>query len=781
MKRLHIPGLTLSFLLSAGIASAQFYSMGSWSSSFFTAPSTEVPLTGDFNGDGVSDIIKFTRGASADVYVKLSDRSAFLVNLANPNATWFPWHFTFCPNSEVPLVGDFNGDGKDDIVSFRRGADPKVTVALSTGSAFSASSVWHNAFCGSTSTPGVGDFNGDGKDDIICFSQGVSGNVYVALSNGTNGFGATTLWHSDFAYSPEVPMTGDFNGDGKDDIIGFTRGSDADVFVALSNGSSFLSRISWHGFFCANSETPRVGDVNDDGKDDILTFTGGSAANVYVATSSGTAFTGTGSLWNGNFAGGTSIPHVGDFNGYGKADVVAFNPSVTGTNNVTVAVAEQSVSLGCNVEPWDSASQTVEYLELNDDKNTDYRYTDIVIRMHIVNSSGYPVEVESSTIFTDNSPGSLETDINTVINKTSSVKIYTSHFRYRYLNILRPLSITVQIKVKGVPNPVQNTYALRPYIGSNSPGVYLFPLKRSDLGDGEFWGWNGIHGGGQIQSFAYDIMAKRWSNSQNKWVNEYTESPPTSLEDYIAWNKPVYAMADGWVLDVAYDNEDNELNGPQIDDENYLAIQHGDTRVIYAHFRKNSILTKFRIPGSPVTKGEILGYIGFSGNTSKPHLHVHGYVTSGSDKLLRPIPFYGARTISASELVDPNFPFQNISDWQYMDNRGTPPSSCLIDELPQFYPSIPPNAPFTGVDETNTEESIQVYPNPTRDNITIISPFAPAGWEIATLSGQVVQSGTGNGFDKQITLDVQQLASGIYLLKLTGTSGEHAVQRFVRL
>ena len=66
-----------------------------------------------------------------------------------------------------------------------------------------------------------GDFNGDGKDDIAFFGRGPEGEVWISLSNGTV-FDDKTQWHDSFAFNDEFPLVGDFNGDGMDDIASFT-------------------------------------------------------------------------------------------------------------------------------------------------------------------------------------------------------------------------------------------------------------------------------------------------------------------------------------------------------------------------------------------------------------------------------------------------------------------------------------------------------------------------------------------------------------------------------
>jgi hypothetical protein len=261
---------------------------------------------GDFNGDGRDDIVTFTRGSAADVYVALSNGSGFV-------GTGVKWHDYFAVGDEIPAVGDFNGDGRDDIVTFTRGPAADVYVALSTGSSFTGTGwKWHDYFAAGDEIPAVGDFNGDGRDDIVTFTRGPAADVYVALSTGSGFVGTGVKWHDYFAAGSEIPAVGDFNGDGRDDIVTFTRGSAADVYVALSTGSNFTGTgWKWHDYFAVGSEIPGTGDFNGDGRDDIVTFTRGPAADVYVALSTGSSFTGTGWKWHDYFAAGSEIPRPG--------------------------------------------------------------------------------------------------------------------------------------------------------------------------------------------------------------------------------------------------------------------------------------------------------------------------------------------------------------------------------------------------------------------------------------------------------------------------------------
>jgi hypothetical protein len=252
----------------------------------------ETPLTGDFNGDGLDDIVTFTHGSLADVYVALSNGSSFGPGLK--------WHDYFSLGGEVPSVGDVNGDGRDDLITFTRNAAADVFVALSTGTSFGPGVKWHEFFGIAGEYPGVADVNGDGRADIVVFTRGSLGDVYVALSSGA-GFGASAKWHDWFAVGGELPRLGDFDGDGKADIATFTTNAAADVYVALSTGTGFSgTEQKWNDFFALSGEFPYPGDVNGDGKDDIVTFTHNTLADVYAGLSTGTGFAG-GAKWHDFF------------------------------------------------------------------------------------------------------------------------------------------------------------------------------------------------------------------------------------------------------------------------------------------------------------------------------------------------------------------------------------------------------------------------------------------------------------------------------------------------
>lgn len=304
--------------------------------------SAEQCAVGDVNGDGMDDVIAFVRDTQTgtgrgDVYVALSNRIGFTARQV--------WADFFCTGSDVCKVADVNGDGRDDLVAFKQGGSPQVIVATSNGGGFDAPTIWHYNFCASGEVCDLGDFNGDGKADIVLFKRSLYGgtalgDVLVTLSTGSS-FGdgvSATQWNALFCVGTEQCGVGDFDGDGRDDIVAFVRSTTQQpkVFVALSNGVSFVDRVvngeidnTWNQFFCYGLETCGIGDFNGDGKADVVTFLKSTqslpkAGDVAVALSNGSQLVSEKDKWNDFFCLGDEVCGVGDFDGDQTDDIITF-------------------------------------------------------------------------------------------------------------------------------------------------------------------------------------------------------------------------------------------------------------------------------------------------------------------------------------------------------------------------------------------------------------------------------------------------------------------------
>jgi hypothetical protein len=318
---------------------------------------------GDFDGDRKQDLLGIESSwngfiTSNTFKVQLSEgvRFATKVQWGSKAGTYVRF-----------AVGDASGDGKDDVVMLDRGAvgdqvGGSLWVAVSNGGGFGVMNQWQAAFTLGTfngTTDNLvflmGDVNGDGRDDAVLFVKesrsAERGDVYVALSTGT-AFGPMTRWHGFFSLGGSVAALGDVNGDGRADAISFVRDAEAeprrgDVDVALSSGSSFGSVQKWSDLFCVGNELPHVADVDGDGRADAITFVQDTnvepgRADVRVALSSSYNLGGW-RTWHGAFSYGGELPLTGDVNGDGKTDVITAlggNVAQPGWGDVYVALSQ---------------------------------------------------------------------------------------------------------------------------------------------------------------------------------------------------------------------------------------------------------------------------------------------------------------------------------------------------------------------------------------------------------------------------------------------------------
>ncbi len=220
---------------------------------------TNTPFVGDFNRDGWDDIgVKWTAGENAGKWViSFNDKKGAFQ--AGQIASMGGGETAYA-GTNTPIVGDFNGDGWDDLgVKWTGGThngqwvislnqkQTKPSFAPGVGAKIAGKD---KEFIGAN-TPIVGDFNGDGWDDIGVrwTGSGRTGQFSVALNAKTNPvsfhqialltFGTESTAFGD---AGEV-VVADFDGNGLPDIAGrWSSGANAGRWdVALNHSGAYLS------------------------------------------------------------------------------------------------------------------------------------------------------------------------------------------------------------------------------------------------------------------------------------------------------------------------------------------------------------------------------------------------------------------------------------------------------------------------------------------------------------------------------------------------------------
>jgi hypothetical protein len=279
------------------------------------SPDTNIsqsPIAVDLNGDGKLDVIA---GYFNQMVVLLgkgdgSFQSPQFVDLGGNGNSLL---------ESITSVGDFNGDGKLDVAIADAGTN-LVSVLLGNGDGTFKSAINLAVPTGYVvNLVVVGDFNKDGKLDLITGNnpgpltqdENLNPMFSVFLGNGDGSFQSPVNYQ--VGTFMQTMAVGDLNGDGNLDVI-------ASGLVFLGNGDGTFGSPAT----IANAQLFQMllADVNGDGKLDLLATDDQSNIDVYLGNGDGTFLPAVSYSTSGD----GSLPlTIGDFNADGKLDVAVAN------------------------------------------------------------------------------------------------------------------------------------------------------------------------------------------------------------------------------------------------------------------------------------------------------------------------------------------------------------------------------------------------------------------------------------------------------------------------
>src|SRR5437016_2737494 len=368
-QRLHAPGastlqtnsladpLTAATLATGTSlsASTMFLEAPVFSSGGYSANSVAVA---DVNGDGKLDLLV----ANFCTATPCGGDGTVGVLLGNGDGTFQPavTYDSGGQNAVSIAVADVNSDGKPDAVvtdncvtsTCDAGA---VGVLLGNGDGTFQAAVNYTSGGLSPSSVVVGDVNGDGKPDLLV------GNIYMGNGNYSRGSVGLLLGNGDGTFLGPVSFdsggeyaygvaVGDINGDGKLDLFVANFCADSTcasggVAVFLGKGDGSFQPVVTYGSGGLDSYSVAVGDVNEDGKPDLLVANYYSADGNYYSNGTVGVLLGNGdgtfqaAVSYGSGGSGPVSLAVGDVNGDGKPDVVVANQCASSDcTNGTVGV-----------------------------------------------------------------------------------------------------------------------------------------------------------------------------------------------------------------------------------------------------------------------------------------------------------------------------------------------------------------------------------------------------------------------------------------------------------
>jgi len=265
----------------------------------------------DFNGDGKADVL-WRHIATGENYVYPMNGTAILPSEGYlrrvADANWY-----------VAAMGDFNGDGKADVL-WRNAASGENYVYLMNGTAIAAEGYIRTVSDASWRVAAVGDFDGDGRDDIL-WRHAVSGENYLYPMDGLailagEGYVRTvadTRW--------TVVAAADFDGDGRADLFWRNTQTGANYLYPMAGTSIKSSEGFVRTVADLNWQVVGAGDFDGDGRADLLWRNGATGEN-YLYPMNGTAIRGNEGYLRTVSELYWKVKATGDYDGDGKADIL---------------------------------------------------------------------------------------------------------------------------------------------------------------------------------------------------------------------------------------------------------------------------------------------------------------------------------------------------------------------------------------------------------------------------------------------------------------------------
>ncbi len=252
-------------------------------------------LPGDFNGDGKTDLLLYRAGPGADAIWTSQGGGHFASTPVSINGAY----------SQI-IPGDFDHDGKTDLIFYNRGTAPDyLWTNIGTGHPVS-----HPLTINGSYIVIPGDFNGDGYTDLLFYAPGPAQDYLWTFHNG--GYTSTPVTIN--GYYEITPA--DLNGDHRTDLLFYAPGTAPDYIWIAQAGGGFSS----FGYPINNSYTEIVpGDFNGDGHDDLFLWGRGWAPDALLRGTGTAPYLAAGSQTVINEPYDMIVP--GDFNGDGKTDL----------------------------------------------------------------------------------------------------------------------------------------------------------------------------------------------------------------------------------------------------------------------------------------------------------------------------------------------------------------------------------------------------------------------------------------------------------------------------
>jgi RHS repeat-associated protein len=311
-------------LVSAVIGVAAFLAVpvaraSEWNSTAFDL------YPGDFDGDGSTDVLYVAKGTTGRSGIALSNGVEWVAGAQSWDSDGFgiQWH----SNAYLPVIGDFNWDGRDDIFLQRQTPGDHILMLAQVDGTFAGSSqaiansraglVWSPDQHRIIALEGKSSDPAHPKGHRLFLQAATPGGSNAIIDTGSSQLIGTTIvgsaWSDGYRgfnwnLRRSLVYSGDFNGDGEGDLLIQAKptivmidydppfpipvsapGSFGIVYSPVASGiTDFWDRRSAGVDWSASHADLVIGDFNGDGKDDVLVHPKGATSASLVLTNSAT-------------------------------------------------------------------------------------------------------------------------------------------------------------------------------------------------------------------------------------------------------------------------------------------------------------------------------------------------------------------------------------------------------------------------------------------------------------------------------------------------------------
>jgi hypothetical protein len=287
------PGSGTWFSLTSGSSFA-----GGLSNQWGNAGLGDKPFMGDIDGDGIVDLIVWRPGDGT--WYWLTSSTGY--NYANGGSR--QWGNQSL--GDVPMLGDMDGDGRADLVIWRASTGTWYWLTSSSGYSYASAAgiQWGNPSLGDQ--PLLGDFDGDGRQDLAVWRASTGTWYWLTSSSGYSYSSAHGIQWGNQGLG-DVTLTGDIDGDGKTDLIIWRASTGTWYWLTSTTNYSYAGQAGKQWGNSNLGDVPLLGDFDGDGRADLTIWRASTGTWYWLTSSSGYSYSSArGIQWGAS----TDIPMV---------------------------------------------------------------------------------------------------------------------------------------------------------------------------------------------------------------------------------------------------------------------------------------------------------------------------------------------------------------------------------------------------------------------------------------------------------------------------------------